>query len=878
MTKEISNNNSVHAGPGRARSSDGVAIALEITGDGDNAERGMVGRMAELSALQSAFFTALEKRELQMVTVIGEPGIGKSRLLREFQRWLQTFSHQTNLLYGRAEAETTAQPFSLVRSLVRLRLGIQSSDSADVARDKFEQGFAGVAEGRELFSRVQIDKIARLLGFDFSAPGQTPDLLQEGQQARYQIFESLSNFFAAPGNRQNPKDPAHQVTLLLLDDIQWSDEDSIDFIMHLAKNHQATPIMILTLARPLLLERRPTWGEGLNRHAQLALEPLSPRESEILVETLMSPTMPLPAAVREMILADAGGHPFYIEEIIKVFLEKKVILPGADSWTFDAKRLVQTPVSTTLGGVLRARLDNLSVSERRVIQCASVVGGIFWESAVESLCQTPPETISKQALQEILVSLCHKDLIHRRESSGFSGTNEYIIKHELLRDVVFATLPKKLRSEHHARAAAWFVEHGRDRIREFSGLVAVHLEHAGQGASAAEWYGQAGEQAWNSFAPGAAIDYFQKAIGLFRSTPEGRGKEGRLNWHEGISLALTAAGRFTDALASYNQVSVMAKTTNDIAAEARAWGGIAYLHERGAEYRASIEAAERAASLARQAGDNCSDELIRSLYLKGWALYRLSDAPGVLTLATQTLELCERFGKRNWLASCYKLYGVAHLQLGHYSEAERYFNQGLALCLELGDRRNAGSMFSNLGESARLKGDFQSAVSLYQKALEIAREIGNRPGEMLYLSNLGGARLGLEQFSEAEKDLRQAIAMTGMRKFCSLSETYTFLAQACLGQGKLTEGRDAAQQGISIAMQIGNPLDLAGGWRAAGRILAAWSQTGEAGKPSISIGDSHLNYDINYCFSESIRLYETIGAADEQARTSHIWAACRQQS
>ena len=843
----------------------------------------MVGRLAELSALQTAFSTTVEKQGLRMVTVIGEAGIGKSRLLREFQRWLQTLSGcSVSLFFGGAEAEIAAQPFSLIRNVFRSQFGIQGSDSMSVAREKFERGFAALADRHEPFSQAQIHKIGRLLGFDFSIPGHSPDLLEEGQQTKYQIFQSLSELFAtlgsANGSGQNPASSPQRAVLLLLDDLQWSDDDSLDLVTYLSKNYQSAPIMILTLARPSLLERRPAWGEGVNNHMRLEIEPLSLRESEMLVETLMNPARIVPASVRETILADASGHPFYIEEIIKVLMEKNVILPGPVSWEFDAKRLAQTPVSATLRGVLQARIDDLPAQERRVLQCASVVGGIFWESAVESLCQTPPEAASKQAIPEVLANLCRKDLVHRRESSGFSGTNEYVIKHELLRDVVLETLPKKLRSEYHTRVATWFVEHGGDRVREFSGLVAVHFEQAGQWTVAAEWYGRAGEQAWNSFAPGAATDYFQKAFSLFHSTPQGQKRDGPLNWHEGLSLALTAGGRFTDALASYNQVCAIAKTTNDTAAEARAWSGISYLHERCAEYRASIDAAEKAASLARQAGDRCSDELIRSLYFKGWALYRLSDAPGVLALAAQTLELCERFGKRNWLANCYKLYGVANLQLGRYEEAERYFDQGLTLCLELGDRRNAGAMFSNLGESARLKGDFLSAISLYEKALEIAREIGNRPGEMLYLSNLGGARLGLKQFREAERDLRQAIAMTSMRKFCSLSETYTFLAQACLGQDKLTEALEAAQQALTIAMQDGNPLFLAGGWRAAGQILAALSQAGVASGPSLYLGTSNVNYDSDYCFAESIRLYETIGAADEQTRTSQIWTECSQLS
>jgi predicted ATPase len=848
----------------------------------------MIGRMAELTALKSAFCTSAEKHQLSVVTVVGEAGLGKSRLLREFQVWLKALPNcRASLFCGRGKPETTSQPFSLIRDVLRSRFEIQDSDAANIARAKFEQGYASLLGDSEQGLREQSHKIGRALGFDFLVPGNIPDPLQDGLQTRHEIFQGLGILFTGHGS-VNGREPGAAETsgrslVLLLDDLQWADDDSLDLVTYLADNCQSARIMILALARPSLVERRPAWGEGIKNHARLELEPLSLRESEMLVETLMNPAQEVPDAIRETILADAGGHPFYIEEIIKVLIEKSVILPRPGGWEFDANRLAVMPVSATLRGVLRARLDGLPTPERQVIQCASVVGSVFWDNTVESLCkdlhwpEVPQET-SKRGVSEILADLCRKDFINRRESSGFSGTVEYAFKHELLRDVIFETMPKKSRCEHHAQVAAWFLDHSGDRTREFSGLVAVHSEQAGQWATAAEWYGQAGEHAWNSFAPGAASDYFQKAVNLYLSTPENRERKAPVAWYEGLSKALTATGRFTDALASCRQVAVMAEQAGDIAGEARAWNGMAYLHERCAEYRASIEAAEKAALLAQRAGDQSGDEVVRSFYLKGWALYRMSDAPAVLALAAKILDLCERLEKRNWMANCFNLFGVANLQLGRYREAERYFNQALALCLESGERRYACRMFSNLGECARLQSDFTRAASLYQQALNLAREIGDRPGEVLYLSNLGGARLGLNQFQEAELDLRQAIAMRGLSKSVGVSETYTFLAQACLGQGKLPEALAAARQAVLIGLQMENPLEQAGSWRALGEVLAAMAQSGAVSNIVLESGAAQLNCDADYCFAESIQLFQAIGATDELARVVQLRERCRSQS
>jgi predicted ATPase len=836
----------------------------------------MVGRESELDILTSAFRAAAERRELRMVTILGEAGIGKSRLLREFQRWLQvTQDYRASLFWGRAEPETAAQPFALIRDVFRSRFEIPDSDPLHLAREKFERGLADLLANREGGAKFKPGRIGQLLGFDFSATREAPDLLQESQPARHQIFQNVGDLFAFLGSAKSHRDaggPTKRAVVLVLDDLQWSDDDSLDLVTHLAKNFQGAPLMILTLARPALLERRPAWRESLAGHQRMDLEPLSSRESEMLVEAIMSQSPEVPAAIRETILADAGGNPFYIEEIIKVLLDKKVILPEAGGWRFDAHGLATMPMSATLRGVLRARLEGLPMPEREVIQCASVVGHVFWDSAIESLSRTG--SAAKSALAEILAGLCRKDLIHRRESSGFAGAVEFIFKHELLRDVAFESLPKQVRRDHHARVAAWFAEHIGDRIREFAGLVAVHFERAGQLAEAADWYGQAGDQAWNSFAPGAAIEYFQKAISLFPSAPPGK----CLKWHEGLSNVLTTEGRFNEALASYGKVCALAETTGDSAAQARAWNGIAYLHERCADNRASIAAAGKSEALARLGGAECGDELIRALYLKGWACYRLSDAPAVLALAAQTLQLCEQFGRRRWMASSYKLYGVANLQLGHYPEADHYFEKALALSHEFGDRRNAGAMFSNLGESARLRGDFARAAELYQKALEVAREIGDRPSEMIYLNNLGGARLGLAQFREAETDLRQAIAITGVPKTCSLAETYSFLALACLGQQKLPAALEAAQQAVVIGQQTENPLELAGAWRTLGQVLAALARTGGVENASVQRRWALPFSDGKSCLAESLRIYEAIGAAKEQTRTLQMVAEFEHQN
>jgi len=266
-----------------------------------------------------------------------------------------------------------------------------------------------------------------------------------------------------------------------------------------------------------------------------------------------------------------------------------------------------------------------------------------------------------------------------------------------------------------------------------------------------------------------------------------------MEWFEGLTDCLGAQARFGEAIEACAGLRALAEKLGDKIAQARAWNGLAFLEERRGDNRASVQAAERASNFAAEAGESeaARRELLKAFHLKGWAFYRLGDAPAVLALAEQTQQLSQQLKDRRGLATSFKLHGVAHLQLGHFNEADRYFEQGLALSQELGDRRTAAAMWSNRGETARLRGNYHAAAELYIKALTIAREIGHRESELIYLNNLCGARLGLDQFAQAEADLRQILLLTGAAKSGQLSETHRFLSEAFLGQNKITEALNA---------------------------------------------------------------------------------------
>ncbi|HUC86380.1 MAG TPA: adenylate/guanylate cyclase domain-containing protein [Candidatus Acidoferrales bacterium] len=861
-------------------------MALQMRGiAGLNTE--LIGRRHELDRLQSAFEEARRQGRLRLVTILGEAGIGKSRLVQEFARCLESMPTYVRFFSARAAPETSGAPFALVRDLFALRFEILESDSAALASQKFQGGLA------ELFSQKpesatwsradlagSISTLGRLIGFDDSAATADRELITDSGALRERAFRSLSWLLAALSECPvGAGMPSASAIVLVIEDLHWADPESLDLIEHLARNCQNLPLLVLGTARPSLLERRPGWDAGLPYGLRVQLGPLSAGESNALLEAVLRQAPEIPPALRSLVTEAAEGNPFYIEEIVKMLIDQKVIVPQAGPWGIRLAGLADARIPATLTGVLQARLDNLAPMERVVLQRASVIGRVFWDSAVFHLGNRESEAVpdwffggnlGQRDIAVALDGLQQKELVFSRGSSAFAGAVEFIFKHELLRTVAYESLLKKSRRRYHAQIAAWLVGQSGDRAADFAGLIATHFEQAAQYLEAAQWYGCAGQRARQAYAPAVGAEHFKKALRLVQKDGVAAPLPRQLEWQEGLGETLAALAHRNEALEAFTALRDLARRLNDPLAEARAWNGLAFVHERSGDNRDSIQCAEQAERLALPATAAGHAERIRAQYLKGWACYRLGDATAVLALADQTLKLCVACRDRRGIAASYKLLGVAQLQLGRYAEADGYFEQGRLLFQELDDQRNTAAMWSNRGETARARGDHETAVAYYEEALTIARQIGHRESELIYLANLASTRVELGQFVRAEADLREVIRQTPGPNSCILSEACASLSLACLGQGKYSEACEEAQRAIELARQSESALYLGTAWRALGQVGARHRQQhGQAlvGLPGLLPPGS----DPAHCFAESLRTFVAIKAQGEQARTLRAW-------
>jgi ABC-type oligopeptide transport system substrate-binding subunit/class 3 adenylate cyclase len=472
----------------------------------EGVETRMVGRESELKHLQEAFRTVMEDGELQVVTVCGEAGVGKSRLLHELDIWSELLPERFLYFKGRALQETQNLPYGLIRDLVSFRLQILDSDPPEVVRAKLEDGLAQ-AQGPGEQSRSSAGHIGRLVGLGVAERLPAACAPDGAQQLRDQSLASLAGYFGGLAE-QSP-------ALILLEDLHWADDSSLDALNYIAQALKAKRVMIVCAARPSLFERRPHWGEGQPFHSRLVLEPLSRWDSRRLVAEILQKVDEVPQALRDLVVAGAEGNPFFIEELIRMLIEDGVVVTGEERWFVEAGRLAEIPVPPTLTAVLQARLDRLPAEERAVLQEASVVGRVFWDQAVARIHASSGGDAS-QKVEDHLAALRAREMIFQRETSAFAGTQEYIFQHALLREITYESVLRRLRRAYHGVVADWLLEQAGARAGELTGLIADHLEMAGRTEQAVENLLHAGDQARSLYAHPEAVRAYMRALGLLK--------------------------------------------------------------------------------------------------------------------------------------------------------------------------------------------------------------------------------------------------------------------------------------------------------------------------------------------------------------------------
>ena len=427
----------------------------------------LVGRASELDLLSSLYDRVASEGNPHLVTVSGDPGVGKSRLTAEFLERVESRPPAPTIVRGRCLPYGESVTYWPLAEILKVMAGVLDTDPPDLVREKISKvGKDLVTSDLAPDPERSVATLAYTVGvsvpgFDFSelAP----------RQVRLETHGAWRSFFSALSTRSP--------VVVVVEDIHWADPALLDLLEETADRVEG-PVLFVCPARPELTDRRPEWGGGKRNYSSIFLDPLTSEDSERLVALLLA-VEDLPASLRRRILERAEGNPFFLEEIIRQLIDAGGIVREGDRWR--AKPGVEeVAIPDTIQGVLAARIDLLVPEEKRALQAAAVVGRVFWTGAVGVVVdgQGPPE-----AVDELLDRVERRELVLSRLSSSMSGQREYIFKHVLTRDVTYESLPRRDRAEAHARVAQWIEETVGERRMEFVELLAHHFVEAHRGAA-----------------------------------------------------------------------------------------------------------------------------------------------------------------------------------------------------------------------------------------------------------------------------------------------------------------------------------------------------------------------------------------------------------
>ena len=467
----------------------------------------MIGRDAELEALQAAFHRLFAERSLSAVTVVAEAGIGKSRLLYEFEAWSEARPESFFLFRGRATPATGTQAFGLLRDIIAWRFQINDDDSLEAAHRKMEDGIVPLFlhdDGPDL-AQAHAHLLGHLIGIEWRGSRHIRGILDDPKQISNRAFHAAAQLF----RRVSASDGSPVV--LQLEDLHWADSESLDFLNYLAEVNRDVPLLVLGFTRPTLFERRADWSSTKGLHTRIDLQPLSKGYSRGLANELLKKLPEIPAALRELLTSSAEGNPFYMEELLRMLIDQGAIQTG-EPWKVNAERLLVTHVPPTLTGVLQTRLDGLPAPEKRALQLASVVGAVFWDLALAAVEPQAAEQLPALVQRELTLPRADAQLDGLR-----AGVREYAFRHQVLHQVAYNTVLKRDKRDGHAKVAQWLaglVEQGSLRAGDFLGLAAEHFEQAADGANAAEFHARAAEHAGQRLAHDRVLAHVGRALVL----------------------------------------------------------------------------------------------------------------------------------------------------------------------------------------------------------------------------------------------------------------------------------------------------------------------------------------------------------------------------
>jgi class 3 adenylate cyclase/tetratricopeptide (TPR) repeat protein len=728
-----------------------------------------VGRARELEQLEEIWTLVRLDRWPAMCTVLAAPGVGKSRLLGEFEARSLTGA---SVYRGRCLPYGEGITYWPVAQIIRRIAGILGSDGAEVISTKLGALLESLPTERPDELRTIASALANLIGVA-RTPAGTYSAAQITQAELHWGIRRLFELLAERGP-----------LVVVFEDLHWAEDTLLDLVRFLTDGSTRVPLLVLGTARPELAERGPAILIESERRLVLELEPLTPTESELLVSGLAEAHQ-LPADSLEPLLRHAQGNPLFVEETVRMHMES----PPAD----DQRPAV--PVPTSLQALLGARLDQLPADERTVAQHASVVGTVFWPGALGSL-----DGGDHEAIANALERLEARDVIRSRPSSIIAGEREYGFKHILIRDVAYARIPKGRRVVLHSRFATW-VDDLPSPDEELVEIVAYHLEQACQAATelahspepppilaAAGALARAAVKAERREGFREADSFYARALAVL----------GEVDGQDLVELQLERARTLAalgDLATAHDQLLAVAEAAASFGrldlrcAALIAVANIDTKQGRAAQTRRNLT---EAVAIASEIGDQALQ--VRALYeFARFVAWFEGASEAAASQLREALAIAEALDDRSLRIEGHMRIGSLCFNVGDLAGAEAECERCAELASELGSFRDETRSITLLSLVRYYRGQIDEAEELALQALEWLERTADTYLQLQNLRELARCALARGDLDLAEERLRKAVPLALEFRGWLVIEIYRYLTETLVRQGRVEEARELVE-------------------------------------------------------------------------------------
>jgi class 3 adenylate cyclase/tetratricopeptide (TPR) repeat protein len=693
-----------------------------------------VGRAAELEVLTGAFDRAAARRSVEFVTVVGEPGLGKSRLVGELSDYVDRSHGLYRWRQGRCLPYGEGIAFWALGEIVKAHAGVLESDPPELAREKLERVLPG-GEERPWFR----ERLLPLLGIEATSAA-----------SRDESFTAWRRFLEQMA--------AERPTVLVFEDLHWAGEGMLAFLDHLAAHLVGVPLLVVSTTRPELYTRYPDQGAGLTA---VALSPLSPAETAQLVAGLLEAAV-LPAELQQAIRDRAGGNPLFTQEFVALLRDRELIVQRGSSW--ELREGADVPLPDSVHAVIAARLDTLAPETKSLLGDAAVIGKVFWAGAVAAMGDRDP-VIAAATLSELV----RRELVAPARRSSMAGEAEYAFGHALVRDVAYEQLPRAARASRHLAAATWIEAKVADRVADFADVLAHHYATALELAAAAGETEQAerleapairfltlaGERALGLDST-AAVASFERALAL--TAP---GHPARAEILAGFGEAAHEAGRGNESAAALEDAIAAFRAADDARGAARAAVVLSeqYVYQRNPrrmgvlteslglleplppgpeqvavlteiadehlllfEFQQGLEVTDRALALAAELG---LGRPARTVCFHAASRGHLGDRAGAIDELQEAMELALEAGQGRQVGVVYNHLAINRGALEGSAAALEVYDLGIAFCRSRGLTARENFLMVNRAAHLYALGELDEALAIGQATAERARREEN---------------------------------------------------------------------------------------------------------------------------------------------------------